>query len=360
MEWVGPGVMCPGAPWYLTAVSLILLLGLIAQTPAEAPAPEERPLLLGQLLGAKSSVTVRVGAWFGNLARGPNQLSFESSLETALGIEAPGRSVGVGSGILRDLGLSLTIGDYDFAFSFLSDQLLGDSTDTGDPIANTVLKQILGELRTRALEHLVGSEVWIGVRSGGFEGPLDGSKFQIRDGQVYFGSKNDLWSSSYLAIELGMEKPVFDLFDAFYLRYLQFGVAHALEFTDEDSEGPYVLQSSEVQAFGLGLAFQPRWTLGDFDVELLLASIPGLGVSAVSYGSWGTIYGVLITADLRLEVGYRMELAGALALRPFAAFQTELVMPFTGSFDLEAEGIPGVAIPDYFFWGPLVGLEVQL
>ncbi len=53
-------------------------------------------------------------------------------------------------------------------------------------------------------------------------------------------------------------------------------------------------------------------------------------------------------------------MANVLAIRPLVAFQAELVVPFTGSYDLEAEGRPSVVIPDYFFWGPLVGVEVEL
>lgn len=329
---------------------------LVAQGDAR-PTPDEgeQPLALGQLLGAQGAVKVRAGLWFANLSPGPMTVAFDN-IEVDSKLEAIGR----GTGVLRDLGLSLTIGDYDFALGIISDELLAPATDAiGNDVAATIIQQLVGQIRTRALRELFGTEVWATVRYGDFDGPLDASTIAQRDGQVYFAGKDARWDTPYLSIETGAREAGFLDGDLFF-RFTHFSMPSPLAIPLEASNALLSLQTATVWAGGVGLSWEDTADFGWFEVDGRFAGIPFTGFSAVSFGEWGTLYGLLLEANARVAVAIEIEIGGAIALRPYAAFEASLVSPVVLTLSVDDLYAPNVAMPDWVVWGPQVGLEVRL
>jgi hypothetical protein len=342
----------------MTWTALVALM-LVTQGEPDTSA-KEQPLALGRLVGARSSARVRGGVWFGNLSPGPMTLTFDSSKALALGTEGDYERIGRGTGLLRDFGVDLTVGDYDFALGFLSDQLFAPAEDAlGDSLAATVIQQLIGQVRTRALKELVGTEVWATVRVGNFDGPIDARAIGVRDGQVYFGGKDSRWDTSYFSAETGavdsgpMESSLF-------VRFTTFSMPAALELPGELSTSPLTLQEASVYAGGLGLSWQGTAELGFVELEARAAFVPFTGVAVVSYGDWGSLIGFLLEASGRLALIVDLPIADIFALRPYVAFEAQLVSPVVVSMSLEDLNAPSVALPDWVVWGPQVGLEVRL
>lgn len=336
-------------------------LVLIAQAePEPAPPPQEPPLALGRLVGARSAARVRGGVWFGNLSPGPMTLSFDSSKARALGTEGDYSRIGRGTGLLRDLGVELTVGDYDFAFGFLSDQLFAPADDAlGDSLAATIIQQLIGQVRTRALKALVGTEVWATVRVGSFDGPIDARAIGVRDGKFYFGGKDARWGTSYFSAETGAASSG-PLDSSLFLRFTTFSMPAALELPGEMSTSPLTLQEASVYAGGLGLSWQGTAKLGFVELEARAAFVPFTGLAVVSYGGWGSLIGFLLEGSGRLALIVDLPIAEVLALRPYVAFEAQMVSPVVVSMSLEDLNAPSVALPDWVVWGPQVGLEVRL
>ncbi len=316
---------------------------------------DDRPLAIGQLLGAQGAVRVRAGLWFANLSPGPMTVAFDRTK-----IDSDLESIGRGTGVLRDLGLSLTIGDYDFALGIISDELLAPATDgLGNDLAATIIQQLVGQIRTRALRELFGTEVWATVRYGDFDGPLDATNIGQRDGQVYFGGKDARWDTPYLSIETGAREAGFMDGDLFF-RFTHFSMPGPLDIPLEDSDALLSLQTATVWAGGVGLSWEGTADFGWFELDGRFAGIPFTGFSAVSFGEWGTLYGLLLEANARVAMAIEIEIAGAIALRPYAAFEASLVSPVVLTLTVDDLYAPSVAMPDWFVWGPQVGLEVRL
>lgn len=318
-------------------------------------------MLLGQLLGAKSKAKVRVGLWFGNLSPGPMTASFDSAIANALGEAAPSSYIGRGSGVLRDLGIELTLGDYDLAFGFLSDELFAPADDAlGSGVGATVIKQLFGQLRSRAIRLFDGTETWVTLRTGGFDGPLDASRIGVLDGNVYFGGKEARWDTNYFSAELGSAGAGFFDGDLFF-RFTTFSMPAALDIANEMATSPLALQTASVYAVGVGFAW--KGTSDIFDPVLIdggFAGIPGTGLSVVDYGSWGKVFGLLMEMNARAAVAIEIPVAGWVALRPYLGFEVSLVSPLAFSIDFEDLNAPSVVMPDFFVWGPQAGVEVRL
>lgn len=319
-------------------------------------------MLIGRFLGSQSSAKFRMGAWFGTLSRGPNTRAFDSTFDAVGG--APSAHIGVGSGVLSDIGAELTLGDYDLAFGFLSDQLFAPANEALEGIDNrlaaTVLKQLFGELRTRALGHIFGSEVWVRVVSGNFEGPLEAERFGVRDGEVWFGGRDAVWRTAYFSAEAGAENKPFDFDVGTYLRYTRFSMPTALQLNDASLTDPFALQTATLNALGFGLRWSDSIPISFLDLDLSASMIPFTGLAAVSYGAWGTAFGLLAEGDARATLAVNIPLGGLMAIRPYVGFELRVVLPVTLSIDLTDLAAPSVALPDYYLWGPQVGVEVRL
>lgn len=318
-------------------------------------------MLLGQLLGAKSRAKVRVGLWFGNLSPGPMTASFDSAISKALGEAAPSSYIGRGTGVLRDLGVELTIGDYDLAFGFLSDELFAPADDAlGSGVGATVIRQLFGQLRTRAIHLLDGQETWVTVRTGGFDGPLDASRIGVYDGKTYFGTKAARWDTSYFSAEVG-SVDTGPLGSSLFLRFTTFSMPAALDISNEMSSAPLALQTARVYAGGLGFAWKGTTELASvFELDGSFAGIPGTGLAVVGYGDWGSVVGLLLEANARAAIAANIPVAGWVALRPYIGFEVSLVSPLAFSIDMEDFNAPQVVNPDFFVWGPQAGVEVKL
>lgn len=316
---------------------------------------DDRPLAIGSLLGAQGAVRVRAGLWFANLSPGPMTVSFDNTK-----IDSDLSSIGRGTGVLRDLGLSLTIGDYDFALGIISDELLAPATDgLGNDLAATIIQQLVGQIRSRALKALFGTEVWATVRYGNFDGPLDASAIAQRDGQVYYGGKDARWDTPYISIETGAREAGFFDGDLFF-RFTHFSMPSPLDILLESSSALLTLQTATVWAGGVGLSWEGTADFGWFELDGRFAAIPFTGISAVSFGDWGTLYGLLLEANARVAVAIEIEIGGAIVLRPYGAFEASVVSPVVLNLVLDDLHSPSVAMPDWVVWGPQVGLEVRL
>jgi hypothetical protein len=345
-----------------------LVLGLAWSAPAraddEAPAPAgPPPRLVGRLIGAQSSAKVRAGLWYANLSRG--LFSFMARSEV---VGPPDSAVGRGTGFITELGFQLTLGDYDFAVSALTDELIAPANDAlseiDNPVARTVLRQLLGELKSRALDQLVGTEVGLGLRYGNFKGVFDGTKFGFRDNQVYLGGRVEPWSSYYLSAQL--QARMGSYMDWLFVRYSRFSKPQAFEITGVDPPG---LQTAHVNAVGLGA----RWERvndrdsGLFNFEYDFSLIPLTGLAVVSYGDWGSLVGVLFEMEASITGTLNIELDDWVALKPYVGFRADMISPIGGAFggltSSLSEQDPNEVqflLPDYLIWGPIAGLEVIL
>ncbi len=333
------------------------LLAAVAST-VEAVEPEPEPRIIGRLFGAKNAAQVRTGLWIGFLSRG--LFSFMQQSEV---VGPPDSAVGRGSGIISEVGLKLTVGDYDFAVSALTDELLSPSDDAIDElvenrIARTVLRELIGELKSRALEELIGTEIGFQLRLGNFEGSVDGRQFGFRDNRVWVGSANDTWNTSFLSgqISAGLGETV----DALFLRYTRFSKPQAIEIIGVDPPG---LQTARVNAVGLGVTFEREITSEELiDFEYQVSAIPLTGIAVVDYGAWGSLVAPLFEAELSVTVVSVIDLAGWIAIKPYAGFRANLISPIGGAFGGSTldENEMLFLLPDYLIWGPIFGIEVLL
>lgn len=342
------------------------LLGLMGSGTAWAEDEADEgppPRLVGRLIGADSSAKVRTGLWYANLSRG--LFSFMQSSDV---VGPPNSAVGRGTGFITELGFQLTLGDYDFAVSALTDELIAPADDAlaaiENPVARTVLRQLLGELKSRALDELVGTEVGLGVRYGSFRGVFDGTQFGFRDNAVFLGGRRENWSSSYFSGQL--QARVGEYVDWLFIRYSRFSKPQAFEIIGVQ---PFGLQTTKINAAGIGVRFE-RVSDGDsglFDFEYDLSVIPLTGFAMVDYGAWGSLVGALFEAEASVTATMFIELGDWIALKPYIGFRADMISPLGGAFGGVSSSLDEqdpnevlLLLPDYLIWGPIVGLEVVL
>jgi hypothetical protein len=335
------------------AVGLLLVSGPVR---AETEAGEAKPpRLLGRLLGAGSEARVRGGLWVGGLSPG-----LFSTLAASDVVQPEGSAIGRGSGLVNEFGLELRAGDYDFAFSLLTDQLIegpsGDGLD--DIVARAVLRQLVGQLRTRALKSIVGTELALQIRTGDFSGPIDGTRFGFRNDEVWFGGRDSSWETSYLSVQLGAQIDTF-VSDWIFLRYTGFSTP---QLVDLIGVRPVGIQDMRVDALGVG--FAGRWAADDalgpvgFDAEA--SFVPGTGLARFDYGGWGSLWGLFFEFEATARAYVDVELGGVIGLRPYAGFRADMLSPISGSFGTEDPNAVLLLTPDFLLWGPVFGLEVML
>lgn len=344
----------------LERVQIALLGALVATfaSSAHAEEPEAEPRMVGRLFGAKNAAHVRTGLWVGYLSRGLFSFMQHSDV-----VGPPDSAVGRGSGLISEVGLKLTIGDYDFAVSALTDELLSPGTDAIDEvvdnrIAATVLRELIGELKSRALEELIGSEVGLQLRLGNFKGSVDGRAFGFRDNQVWVGSVNDTWETTFVSGQLSVGFG--ETIDSLFLRYTRFSKPQAIEIIGVDPPG---LQTAKVNAVGFGVGFDREIVSESLiDFEYQVSVIPLTGVAIVDYGAWGTLVAPLLEAELSITVVSVVDLAGWIAIKPYAGFRADLISPIGGAFGGSKldDNEMLFLLPDYLIWGPIFGVEVML
>lgn len=313
---------------------------------------------MGRLIGAQSAAKVRAGLWYANLSRG--LFSFMQASEV---VGPPDSAVGRGTGFITELGFQLTVGDYDFAFSALTDELIAPADDALDaienPIARTVLRQLLGEIKSRALDELIGTEVGLGVRYGSFRGVFDGSQFGFRDNQVFLGGRVEQWRSSYFSTQAQVR--IGETIDWLFFRYSRFSKPQAFEIIGVE---PYGLQTTRIDAAGVGVRLERvnDHEEGYFDVEYDLSVIPLTGLGVIDYGAWGSLVGALFEVEASLTGTLFLDLSDWIALKLYAGFRADMISPIGGAFggDLEDPNEVLLLLPDYLIWGPIAGIEVLL
>jgi hypothetical protein len=331
--------------------------GPVANAEGESERPASAsPYLLGRLLGGRSHASVRGGLWLGYLTDGLFSAMDRGGASVLLPELA---DIGRGSGLVTELGVGVTLGDYDFAFSFLTDQLLGSPAgdDAAGRVVSAVLKQLVGELRTRALESLVGTELSLELRTGNFTGPVDGTKFKFRDNEPWFAGRDAAWGTDYLSISLGALLPADALLsvgDGTFvgLRYTSFGKPQAADpFTT------FEVSLVETRVRGLSAFWKASGQGQYFQAYTLL----GLGAAQLDYGAYGQVFGFLGEIEFAARLHYGFSLGDVLGLLVYAGFRANLVQPITHTFSGDADRpiyINGIV--DYLLWGPITGLEVTL
>ena len=342
---------------------------LVRGSPARADEEEAAepdgppPRLVGRLIGAQSAAKVRAGLWYANLSRG--LFSFMQSSDV---VGPPNSAVGRGTGFISELGFELTVGDYDFAVSALTDELISPADDALDaienPVARTVLRQLLGELKSRALDQLVGTEVGVSARYGSFRGVFDGTRFGFRDDRVFLGGRVEPWSSSYFSTQV--QARVGEYVDWVFIRYSNFSKPQAFEIVGVE---PFGLQTTHINAAGLGVKFERVHDAesGFADFEYDLSVIPLTGFAVVDYGAWGSLVGALFEMEASITGTLFFELGDWIALKPYVGFRADMISPLGGAFgglggslDEQDPNEVLLLLPDYLIWGPIAGLEVVL
>ncbi len=307
-------------------------------------------------MGAKA--TVRGGVWAGFLGQGLFQWMGSSDI-----VQPEGAAIGRGSGLVKEVGTQVNVGEYKLAFSFLSDELFGKPTEDAiggidNRVARTVLKQVAGELRSQALDALDGAEVSLQLRFGSFEGLIDGTKFGFRDGEAWFGGPEETWTTRYLNVQATVIDET-DLIDGYFLRFTSFSSPQLMEII---GLRPVGIQTVSVKAISLGVYLETDRTpivgpiMGHFEMDM----VPLTGLAFMDYGDWGSLVGLVFEFEIDALLTMDIPVGNWALLQPYVGFRADMLSPIGGSFDASDPNAPLLLAPDYLLWGPIAGLEVTL
>ncbi len=332
--------------------------------------------VLTSVLGARSAsaegneVELHGGLWFAKLSR-PEVVPDMPMITAA---DNPDQDVGTGSGVLRQLGFSLSLADNRLAFDYMTDQLLGDDTAGSGKLGRESLRLITGQLMPA-----LGGKVKpiVEVTSGSFEGGLkDPGKFIRHDGEKYLPRGLGGWKSSLFAaglrLRFGEERPshVPDFYSTWALgfRYTHFGIPTvSVGNSSIGMPGQAYLIDSAVSMY------EPVID-GELGYKYVLARFGGgLGYGVTDFGKWGRYTGMSMSMNglLQVRVPFSAGPVG-MALTGGVSFQMWVVVPPSASPKRFAEGMPdgdlgggsiveaSIASSMYLLWGPQVGLEVRL
>jgi hypothetical protein len=330
---------------------------------------------------------VSLGLWYANLSGGVSSLA--QSWGTAGGDETPvdtaTRSIGRGSGVVREVRLGLSVAGNEAFFDYLSDELVETAQEesskrVSNETARRVIRQLIGELRPD-LKSILGPEarVWVRGEYGKFQGAIENANvFASRNGRPYFGSRSEGWDTSYFGFELGVaptgpepmnryDKSSFNHLTGIYARYRNFSRPMALGFSPEKADARFILQDGTVTLVDLGIRTQLA-RCQTFCVELEGAFSPFTGFMHIGLGPLGSLSGTSVALSGNLRLSYPIKLWGDHFLAPYAGFRTESIIPIVGLFksddydfdSTEYRERPTVWPFDYFFWGPTVGLTGRI
>ena len=337
--------------------------------------------LFGKLLGPESHFDARLGGWYANLSRGPFSTIDASVGEavygdssTGLNAEGAAGKIRTGSGLVRDLGLSLGVRGNEVFFDYLSDQLFDAANDEVDArtrpgAARETIKLLMGEFRPNLKEWLgLDARVFISSQYGRLAGRIDDTAvFTGRNGKPYFGSRRgDRWDTRLFSLEAGW----FTEEDAYassqhdsgsrlggYVRYLTFSMPTVVG-QEELGRNWIALQDARFAAVGLGFRGE-LWVCPSVCLEASTSFVP-LGAGTLDLGRWGELFGSPLQLSADLGVNYPWVLGSIMTLRPYLSFRADWFTLWGAQTGGEGTFTTKTVIPDYLLWGPRAGLSVSL
>lgn len=369
-------------------VGAVVLVGALGVSEARANPPAGKIFeALGEeqkgLLGEDIHVDVEMGVWWARLDGGLSSLvdswnsleGYESSITEA------SQSIGTGRGLVQQVGMSLQLKDNYAALDYLSDRLVGLGQDEAEervdnPLARELIQQFIGELRPD-LSSLadIDAEVWVRGEYGRFRGRIENpTVFRARNGAPWFPQEDEGWQTEYYAFEVGM----FPLEDddehwrgGFFGRYRNFSRPLALGYGETIDE--VHLQDSEVTVVELGMRMEGLFC-GSFCWLLEGSIVPFTGYARMDFGDLGWASSVPLTLGGNIELSYPVSLLDGTFISPYGGFRMEYVMPgnpqlgadltevFSDVASGEVDSRMGINVgtPDYFFWGPTLGLNISM
>jgi hypothetical protein len=195
---------------------------------------------------------------------------------------------------------------------------------------------------------------------GKFEGSLlDAHLFASRDGVPYFAGKNPTWSTQYVSVEAGIGKKKSDL--GVFARYTAFSKPAILGSSSNGNNGGFALQDAGVKIYGVGVRYLQQ-SCGSICTQLDASGIPGTGYTTVDLGRWGTVAGLPLVATVEGRLLLPLK-AGPIPIAPYVALRAETMLLLVSGFDpskITTTTAPFFLAPDYFLWGPAVGLTGEL
>lgn len=337
--------------------------------------------LFARLLGPESHFDARLGAWYANLSRGPFS-GISSSVgesvygDSTTGVNAEGAAgrIRTGSGLVRDLGLSLGVQGNEAFFDYVSDKLFESMTDevnarTRPGLARESIKMLLGEFRPNLKSWLgVDARVFISTQYGRLTGGIDETDvFVARNGKPYFGPhKGDHWDTKLFSLEAGW----FHETGAYestrrdsgarvggYVRYLTFSMPTVVGQEELDRNWN-ALQDAEFTALGIGFRGE-YWTCPNVCVEGNLSFVP-IGGGTLDIGPWGEVFGSPLQLAADVGLNYPWVLGTVMTLRPYVSFRADWFTLWGAQIGGEGDFATQTVTPDYFLWGPRAGLSVSL
>jgi hypothetical protein len=381
----------PG-PATLLALAVTLTALLARPAPATAAGLLERRFgsddanlanaqTFAKLLGPDSHFDARLGAWYANLSRGPfsnvdasiGEDVYEGS-STGINPEGAAGRIRTGSGLLRDIGLSLGVRGNEAFFDYVSDQLfeaMNAEVDarTRPGYARETIKMLMGEFRPNLKDWLgVDARVFIQTQYGRLTGRIDDmSVFTARNAQPYFGPrKGGSWDTRLFSLEAGW----FHEDDAYtstkkdegtrlggYLRYLSFSMPTVVG--QEELDRNYnALQDADFAAIGVGFRGE-YWACPNVCLETSMSFVP-IGAGSLDLGRWGELFGSPLQLGADVGVNYPWVLGSIMTLRPYLTFRADWFTIWGAQTGGEGNFATKTVIPDYFLWGPRAGLSVSL
>lgn len=334
-----------------------------------------------KLLGPESHFDARLGLWYANLSRGPFSgvdASVGESVygDSAMGVNAEGAAgrIRTGSGLVRDIGLSLGVRGNEAFFDYVSDQLFEAmdaevNAHTRPGLARETVKMLMGEFRPNLKEWLgLDSRVFIQTQYGRLAGRIDDTNvFTARDGRPYFGPlKGDSWDTRLFSLEAGWfhEDGAYEtashdsgLRAGGYVRYLSFSMPTVVGQEELDRNWN-ALQEADFAALGLGIRAE-YWSCPFLCYEANLSMVP-LGAGTLDLGPWGEVFGSPLQLAMDVGVNYPWVLGTVMTLRPYLSFRTDWFTLWGSKTTGEGTFSTKTVIPDYLLWGPRAGLSVSL
>lgn len=337
--------------------------------------------LFAKLLGPDSHFDARIGAWYANLSRGPFS-AVDASIgqevyddpESGVNAEGGAGKIRTGSGMLRDVGLSLGVRGNEAFFDYVSDQLFEAMNDevnarTKPGLARESIKMLMGEFRPNLKDWLgLDARVFISTQYGRLAGRIDDTAiFTARNGKPYFGSrKGDSWDTKLFSLEAGWfhEEGAYEAARhdsgarlGGYLRYLSFTMPTVVGQEELDHNW-LALQDADFAALGAGFRGE-YWNCPNVCIELSTSFVP-IGAGTLDLGRWGEVFGSPLQLNTDVGINYPWVLGSIMTVRPYLSFRADWFTLWGAQTGGEGTFSTKTVIPDYFLWGPRAGLSVSL
>lgn len=317
---------------------------------------------------------VSAGLWYATLTRGFTGLadSMQESTGDTSAVTKANKSIGAGRGLVREINIGVSVEGNEAFFDYLSDELLQAAEEeegaggVRDPQAKQVIRQIIGELRPN-LRSILGpdAKMWVRSEYGKLQGELENAHlFASRNGQPYFGSRNEGWQTKHFGLELGVfanpgkSSEGSSALLGLYGRYRRFSRPLVLGWSSHETTS-FMLQDGTVTAIDVGVRGQLRSCSKHLCTEFDGSLSPFLGFTQIDVGRYGTARGGLVTAGGNLRLAVPLQLSPNTFVGPYVGVRLDLLVPaiVTPHTDPNA---PSLWPTDYLFTGPTLGVTGKI